>query len=162
MVSGCFASLFLVRDAFVEVPGVWHLLQGPVNVLGGTLLGIVLALWAPARPTPALGLIVMVLVNLWLNQHGPQELEGGTLGLFGPMVSWAQWGPLGSDHWYRLLPGDPAWHTVYLLGLCGMAVAGSLLRVTGARSAPTGEECGVGPGLGVADAHYVVGDATSC
>jgi hypothetical protein len=126
------ANVLLLRflmwqDAFVEVPGAAHVLQAPVTVLGGSLLGIMLGLWLPHVTTPILTMVVLVAGSIVLGN----DSEGA---LFAPMVSWADWGPYEGKRWYALEPGSPGSHVVYLLGLCGLAATAALLRSRGRRS----------------------------
>ena len=119
-------TLFGYLDAtgrFVEVPNAWHLVQPAVTILGGALLGIMLGVWSPARGTPVIALVAMVAASLWIDG------QGQTASLFGPMTSWTDWGPYDGSTWYRLKPGSPAGHVLYLFGLCGLAMAAAVLRV---------------------------------
>lgn len=114
---------FVWQDVFVEVPGLAHVIQGPVTVLGGSLLGIMLGLWLPQRATPVLSMVGLIAVSIALGSvHNGAALA--------PLVSWADWGPTDGTVWYALEPGNPGAHVVYLLGLCGMAAAAASLRVT--------------------------------
>lgn len=106
-------GLFEVR------PGFWHLAQGPLSVLGGGLLGIMVGRWAPY---PGVALLVMVAMVAW-------NLVTSSIESWGPLgtsVSWERYTDDGS--WAGLYPGSPFWHDVYLAALCGMAAAGALLR----------------------------------
>lgn len=118
------------QGVWVEAPQVWHVLQAPVTVVGAGLLGTMLGVWAPYRPTGVVALVLMVAANFWLNESG----ETGRL--FGPMVTWAAWGPYDDGLWAGLVPGDPAAHLGYLVGLCAMAAAGALVRVADRRTPP--------------------------
>lgn len=105
---------------FFEVrPGFWHLAQGPVSVLGGALLGIMVGRWAPY---PGVALLVMVAMYVWNN------VTTGTTGWepVGTFMAWAVYTDDGS--WGGFVPGSPFWHVVYLAALCGMAAVGALLR----------------------------------
>lgn len=110
-------------DRWVETPALGHLLQGPITVAGGALLGVMLAAWAPFRATPVVAVVVMVAANIWL---GGRE---GDLALFGPMVDWAAWGPGQGDSWVGFISGSAGWHAVYLVGLCLAAAVGAVARV---------------------------------
>jgi len=114
---------FIWQGTFVEVPGFGHLVQGPVTVLGGSLLGIMLGLWLPQRTTPVVTMVGLVVVSLYL-------AEKDETSLFAPLVSWVDWGPYDGTRWYALEPGNPGAHVVYLLGLCGMAAVAAVLRET--------------------------------
>lgn len=112
------------RDEFVEVPGLAHVVQAPVTVLGGCLLGIMLGLWLPQRATPVLTAVALVVGSIVLTSVSEEW------GLFGPLVSWVDWGPYDGTVWYALEAGHPGAHVIYLLGLCGMAAVAATLRVT--------------------------------
>jgi hypothetical protein len=116
------------QDQFVEVPGLGHVLQAPVTVLGGCLLGIMLGLWLPQRATPVLAMAALVAGSIVLGSDTQR------LTLFTPMVSWADWGSGDGTVWYALEAGNPMAHVGYLLGLCGLAGAAAWLRVTSRQS----------------------------
>ncbi len=110
---------------FFEVrPDFWHLAQGPVSVLGGALLGIMVGRWAPY---PGVALLVMVAMVAWNVVTANSESWGAV----GTYASWARYTDDGS--WGGLYPGSPFWHVVYLGSLCGMAAAGALLRDVASR-----------------------------
>lgn len=110
------------------VPGVWHILGGPVTLVGASLFGIMLGVWAPSRVTAVLGLVAMVVANLWLDGQGDLRLLSASVG-------WAEWG-LYAEQWAGLVAGSPALHVGYLLSLCGMAAAAAWVRVAHRRTAP--------------------------
>lgn len=116
----------LAADRYVVEPSVWHVLAGPVALLGACLLGQLVALWLPARGAVAVVLVGVVVLNAWLEGNGDSRL-------FGPATFWARWGA-DADAWAGLLPGSAALHLAYLAGLCGLALAGSLLRVAERRA----------------------------
>jgi hypothetical protein len=116
-----FLQILLWQGGLVEVPGTAHVLQGPVTVLGGTLLGIMLGLWLPHVTTPVLAMVVLVAGCIVLGNDTDANL-------FSPMVSWADWGPYDGKRWYALVDGSPGSHVAYLLGLCGLAATAALLR----------------------------------
>jgi hypothetical protein len=118
-VAGMHLAL-LADDRYLATPSVWHVLQGPVTVLGGCLFGVLVARWLPYRGAAVVALVALVAANVW-------TADGGARHPFGFMVSWAAWGPYG-DLWVGLVPGSAAWHVAYLLGLCGLAAAGAVLR----------------------------------
>lgn len=112
-----------LRGLFEVHPTFWHVAPAPLTVLGGALLGVMVARWAPY---PGVALVVMAAMfawNVWVSNDG----EGDT-GLLGTYVSWAVYGP--GTAWYGLQPGSPAWHVAYIAALCGMAAAGALLRTS--------------------------------
>lgn len=112
----------VLRGLYVVAPDVWHLAQAPLTVLGGALLGIMVARWTSVPGVALLVMIAMVLVNAWLSEHDALVQPLGTY------VSWATWAP--HPDWAGMQPGSPGWHVVYLLALCAMAACGSFLRDT--------------------------------
>ena len=115
-------TILLSWDEFAVTPSVWHLLQGPLMVLGACLLGTMVGVWAPAVVAPVLTMIVMVGAHLAVAEKDPAQL-------FVPMVSWTDWGPFDGSVWVGWHPGSPFGHTVFVLGLCGMAAAAAVVRV---------------------------------
>lgn len=113
-------ALNIARGLYVVVPDVWHLAQGPLTVLGGALLGIMVARWTSVPGVALLVMIAMVLYNAWLSEHDALVQPLGTY------VSWALWA--AHPHWAGMQPGSPAWHVAYLATLCAMAACGSFLR----------------------------------
>ena len=117
---------FLLDERYVVPPGVGHLLQGPVNLMGGTLLGVMVGTWAPARASAVITMVLMVAANVYL---------GAQVGyaVFGPMMTWTRWGET-NGFWAGTVDGSPGWHVVYLLGLTGLAASAGLLRVADRRT----------------------------
>ena len=111
-----------LRGLYVVAPDVWHLAQAPLTVLGGALLGIMVARWTSLPGVALLVMIGMVLLNAWISEHDAQVQPLGTY------VSWATWAP--HPDWAGMQPGSPAWHVAYLLVLCALAACGSFLRDT--------------------------------
>lgn len=114
---------FVWQDVYVEAPGTAHVLQGPVTVLGGALLGITLGLWLPQRVVPVLAMVVLVVGAIVLAND---ESRGA---YFAPLVSWVDWGPYDGKKWYAVEPGNPGAHVIYLAGLSGLAAIGAWMRV---------------------------------
>jgi len=110
------------------VPGVWHMLGGPVTLFGASVFGAMVGVWLPSRVSALLGLVALVVYNLAVDGRGEYQL-------LGMAVSWARWG-LYPDSWAGVVDGSPALHVVYLLGLCGMAAAATWVRVADRRTAP--------------------------
>lgn len=108
------------RDLYVVAPGIWHLMQAPLTVLGGALLGIMVSRWTALPGAPLLVMIAMIAANVWISNAGPDW------GPLGTQVSWAVYGD--GREWAGLHPGSPAWHVGYLAALCGMAATGAFLR----------------------------------
>jgi hypothetical protein len=105
--------------------------MGPVAALGGPLLGVAVARWAPFRGSALVGVVTLVFVTAMPSEASlPWRLlsawpllvdehieEGG-----GPVVR------------SNFLPGvEPVWALSYLLCLCGLAVVAALLRDPGHR-----------------------------
>ncbi len=121
-------NYFVWQDVYVETPGMGHILQGPVTVLGGCYLGIMLGLWLPQRVVPVLTMLVLVAGSIALSS------DESRTAYFSPMVSWVDWGPYDGTRWYALKAGSPGAHVAYLLGLTGLAGCVAWLRVTPRRS----------------------------
>ena len=119
-------SYFVLDDRYFVAPGFWHIVQGPVTLVGGSLLGIMIAAWAPARGAAVIGMVGIVAANVWLANQ-PDGM------LFGPVMTWPIWG-IYADQWGGINAGSPAWHVVYLLGLCGMAAAAAWVRFADRRT----------------------------
>lgn len=117
---------YLATGRYVEAPGLAHVLQGPVTIVGGMLLGVMVATWAPARSTAVVTMVAMVAANVWLS--GDPDLQ-----LFGPLMFWARWGATPSS-WVGVFDGSPGWHLVYLVGLSAMAATAALVRVAERRT----------------------------
>ena len=125
-------AVYLGLDRYAAVPegvpGLWHMLGGPVTMLGATMFGVMVGVWVPSRVTAVLGLVVLVVYNLALDSRGEYRL-------LGMAVSWAEWG-LYADAWAGVMEGSPGLHVGYLLALCGMAAAAAWVRVADRRTAP--------------------------
>jgi hypothetical protein len=119
---------YLADDRYVVAPTVWHLLAGPVTVVGACLFGLMLGVWVPARGAAVVGLVAMVVANAWLDNEPSGRL-------FGLSTTWAAWGPT-AEQWAGLLPGSAAWHLGYLVSLCALAVAAGWVRVADRRTPP--------------------------
>jgi hypothetical protein len=111
------------RELYVVAPDVWHLAQAPLTVLGGALLGIMVARLSSIPGTALLVMVAMFAWNVWVSNHDEPIQPLGTF------VSWAAWGPDYSQAgWFGVAPGSPAWHVAYLAALCAMAATGAFLR----------------------------------
>lgn len=117
---------YLLLDRYVEAPGVWHIVSGPVTLLGASLFGLMLAVWAPARTVGLVGVVALIAVNVYLDGESGERL-------FGAAVSWARWG-LYADDWAGTYDGSPGWHVGYLVALCLMAFAAAWVRVANRRT----------------------------
>lgn len=122
VLNTCVFGVLLWREEFAVTPSVWHVVQGPLMVLGACLLGTMVGVWAPAAVAPVLTMVAMVAVHLAVAERDPAQL-------FAPMMSWTDWGPYDGSVWFGWHPGSPFGHTVYVLGLCGMAAAAAVVRV---------------------------------
>jgi hypothetical protein len=104
---------------------------GPVAALGGPLLGVAVARWAPFRGSALIGVVTLVyltavpseasmpwrMVSVWPILVDEHINEGG-----GPVVR------------SNFVAGvEPIWVLCYLLCLCGLAVVAALLRDAGHR-----------------------------
>ena len=116
-----FAALLAI-DAFAVTPTVWHVLQAPLTILGACLLGTMVGVWAPSAVAPVITMVVMVGAHVAVAEQDPAQL-------FAPLVFWANWGPFDGSVWVGYFSGSPAWHLVYVAGLCGMAAAAAVVRV---------------------------------
>lgn len=120
-------GIYLQQDVYVDEPGLAHLTQGAVTVLGGGLFGVMVGTWAPTRSGALVALVAMVFVNVGLNaDEGPHNL-------FSLLFSWGVWGSADGTVWGGVKSGSPGWHVAYLLGLCGLAACAALLRVANRR-----------------------------
>lgn len=126
-VISCLHWLLLFQGRYEVIPSSWHLLQGPMTLLGACLLGIMVANWTPARGAAAISLVVLIAVNVWL-----AGLHNGRY--FGAYVLWTKSGASDTGVWAGgTYPGSPMWHFIFLAGLCALAAAGALLRVADRR-----------------------------
>jgi hypothetical protein len=106
-------------DLWVQDPTLAHLVQGPVTVLGGALLGIMVARWAPYTGVAVVVMVAMIAFDVWVANR-PHLAPLGTY------MNWASYG--SGEGWYGFEPGDAHWHVTYLALLCAMALTGALLR----------------------------------
>ena len=112
-------AISLTRGIYVEPPSVWHLAQSPLTVLGGALLGIMVARLTRVPGMALLVMIVMFVANAWVNEHP------ATIRPLGTFMAWVVWAPDGA--WAGLHSGSAAWHVGYLAALCAMAATGAFL-----------------------------------
>lgn len=123
-----FHSLYLGLGYYADVPGAGLLLQAPVTVFGGCLLGVLAGRWAPTRAAAVLLVVAVVAFNVWTESNDPDRR------LFGFMTSWLQWTTKTPNKGTPLIPGSPLWHVGYLAALCGLAAVAALLRTAPRRS----------------------------
>ncbi len=107
------------RDLYVVAPGPGHLAQPVATVLGGALLGVMVARLTRIPGAALLAMIAMIAIDVWLS-----NLRNGAL--LGTFMTWTVYEP--GSQWTSLNRGSAAWHSAYLLALCAMAAAGAFLR----------------------------------
>ncbi|MEV0972884.1 hypothetical protein [Microtetraspora glauca] len=114
------SCLYLVTGNQLErFPTIAELACGPLNLLGGCLLGIAVARWTPWPGAPLLIMIILVRVNQYVNTAGAGDgQETGPFYLLGFYADFALWGPHPYLAAIGFNPGSVGWHAVYLLGLC--------------------------------------------
>lgn len=110
------------RGLYAVHPTRWHLVQPPLTVLGGALLGTMVARLTAVPGVALLVMVAMVLVDAWLDSRP------ATIGLLATYVTWPEYALGPSSAWWGIQPGSAAWHVAYLVSLCGMAAAGTFLR----------------------------------
>ncbi len=108
---------FASAGLLIHDPHPLEMLTVPLSVLGGGLLGVMVARWAPWPGAAALVMVALVTVHISL----PERLR-----LLGAYVEFARWGE-PSWAWAGVIDGSRGWHAIYLLALCGMAATGALL-----------------------------------
>jgi hypothetical protein len=98
---------------------------GPVAALGGPLLGVAVARWAPFRGSALLGVVLIFVGTAMPSEAGnPWRALPPWAVLYDEFVD--ENGKLSHS---RLVPGlSPAWYLGYALCLCGLAVVAALLR----------------------------------
>jgi hypothetical protein len=106
------------------LPNAWELAQGPIMLLGGGLLGLLVARLVPgwvAVPVAVVGAVA------WVGTFSA-SIDGATM--LAPVVEWIQY---HENDAVIVEPGSLAWHNAYLLGLCGLGLVAALLRERGTR-----------------------------
>lgn len=114
-------ALNSARGLYDVPPTVWHLAQAPLTVLGGALLGVMVARLTSVPGVALLVMIAMVMADAWLNSR-PETVQP-----LATYVTWPRYGP-HPDTWYGFYPGSVEWHVAYLAALCTMAATGAFLR----------------------------------
>jgi hypothetical protein len=117
---------YVADERYVESPTPWHLVAGPVTLVGACLFGLMLGVWLPVRAAGVIGLVALVVVNVWLDNTADHRLLGAA-------TSWARWG-LYTEDWAGVVAGSPPLHVGYLLSLCAMALAAAWVRVADRRA----------------------------
>jgi hypothetical protein len=110
--------------------------MGPVAALGGPLLGVAVARWAPFRGSALIGVVTLVfLTALPSEEPVPWRVLSAWPVLVDEYVKDGG-GPIVRS---SFVPGvEPIWVLLYLLCLCGLAVVAALLRDPGHRRALLG------------------------
>lgn len=106
------------------LPGPWELAHGPLMLLGGGLLGLLLARLMPGWVAAPIGVVLGIAWVVWLSR------DGASTTMLAPLIEWIQY---REDDVVVFEPGSLAWHNAYLLGLCGLGVVAALLREPGRR-----------------------------
>ena len=119
---------YLAEDRYAVAPGFWHIVAGAVTLVGASLFGLMLAVWAPARSVGLVGLVALVAACVYLDGRGDAHL-------FSASTSWARWG-LYAGQWAGVYDGSPMWHVGYLASLCLLALAAAWFRVADRRTRP--------------------------
>jgi hypothetical protein len=106
------------------LPDPWELAQGPLLILGGGLLGVLLARVLPGWLAAVIGVVSTVMWTVLSSDNGAQMLA--------PVIEWIQYRE--HDSLVILQPGSFAWHNGFLLGLCGLGLVAAMLRESGRRA----------------------------
>ncbi len=105
--------------------------MGPVAALGGPLLGVAVARWAPFRGSALIGVVTLVfLTALPSESPSPWRLLSAWPVLVDEYVNDGE-GPIVRSSFVPDV--EPIWALFYLLCLCGLAVVAALLRDPGHR-----------------------------
>jgi len=115
-VAGTDESSFLSEDAFMP----WSLVelsQVALTVAGAGLFAIMVATWLRFPGSLPIGFVALLFGTLYVLD------QGWPVAWFAPYTTAPDW---VDDPW--TLAGSQAWHAVYLVGLCALAVCGAMLR----------------------------------
>lgn len=110
-------AAFSAAGLLPHEPPVLEMGTVPLAVLGGGLLGVTVARWAPFPGAAALVMVGLVVAHIRLGEDWP---------LLGAYVEFARWGET-FDRWVGVIDGSRGWHALYLAALCAMAAVGALL-----------------------------------
>ena len=110
-------AAFSAAGLLPHEPPVLEMGTVPLAVLGGGLLGVMVARWAPFPGAAALVMVGLVVAHIRLGEDWP---------LLGAYVEFARWG-VTTNEWVGVIEGSRGWHVVYLAALCAMAAIGALL-----------------------------------
>jgi hypothetical protein len=96
---------------------------GPVAALGGPLLGVAVARWAPFRGSALVGMVALIMLVL---VTGNSTVAGAVSpwNLFAD-EKYANSQPVSSTLYHEV---TPAWYLLYVICLCGLCVVAALLR----------------------------------
>jgi hypothetical protein len=118
------SGLPMVPDSDGQVPDYWSWIdvaQVPAIVLGGGILGVVVARWLRFPGSLLLGFVAMVIGTGWLlTGEGAAAIRPW----FAPYVIIPWW----SESSWATAGGSQVWHLAYLLGLSGLGVCAVALR----------------------------------
>ncbi len=109
------------------LPNAWELAQGPIMLLGGGLLGLVLARLVPGWVAAPLGVFACLV---WVGVLSG-KFESATM--LTPVIEWIQYHE--NSPVVTVEPGNFGWHNAFLLGLCGLGVVAAMLTTPGRRRA---------------------------
>jgi len=109
------------------LPNAWELAQVPLMVLGGGLLGLLVARLLPVWAAVPVATVAAIM---WTGGFGTED----GLAVLAPMYEWVKYNDSDSGA-TALIPGSFAWHNAYLAGLCGLGLVAALLREPGRRLA---------------------------
>jgi hypothetical protein len=131
-VAGTDESSFLSEDAFMP----WSLVelsQVALTVAGAGLFAIMVATWLRFPGSLPIGFVALLFGTLFV-----LDREGLVIPWFAPYTTAPDW----MDEPWALM-GSQAWHAVYLVGLCALAVCGAMLRERDGRRRWLGISAGV-------------------
>lgn len=96
---------------------------GPVAALGGPLLGVAVARWAPFRGSALVGMVALIMLVL---VTGNSTVAGAVSpwNLFAD-EKYVNAQPVSSTLYHEV---TPAWYLLYVICLCGLCVVAALLR----------------------------------
>jgi hypothetical protein len=122
VVALAYAYFRLTGPALPPAPLFWEVLALPLAVLGGGLLGVLVARWLPFRGGALAVFAALVVASAWAGQFWPM------------LVTLTEFADFQDDGGYRLVTDNPSGaHAAYLLGLDVMAAVGALLAHRGHR-----------------------------
>jgi len=107
------------------------LAMGPVAALGGPLLGVAVARWAPFRGSALLGVVILVVATAMTGSDEPGGRERLVSAWPILMDEHVVHGEVVSTTFVAVI--EPIWALGWVLCLCGLAVVAALLRDPGHR-----------------------------